>query len=329
MVVIVSVALAVAGCGNKPVATVGGLKITEAELNDRLIKTAGDDVLRSMIDRQLLRQAAKDRGIEVTEEELGQEIEQAKAQYGTEEQFQQFLAANNLSEEEWQNEVEIMVLARKLALHGVDPSEEDLRAFFEENRDEFRRPATVSLSEIVVGSEEDAREVMQELGSGDASFTDLASRYSLASSRQTGGERPEMPIDAINDDTVKQIATSLPVGEVSDPVQIGESWIIFKVRDRQPAREATFESDRERIEEQYEMAHANSLQEILEEQLKKTNVNVVDPRFQDLNAEYSGVPDEIPQFGAEGAEGGAMPMEGHEGHDHGPLPETPASPDSE
>jgi len=330
VVAIVSVILAVAGCGNKPVATVGGVKITETELNDRLVKTAGEDVLRSMIDRELLRSAASDKGIELTEEELAKEIEEAKSQYGGEEKFQQFLAANNLSEDEWQSEVQVMVLARKLALHGVNPSEEDLKAFFEQNREGFRQPATVLLSEIVVNSIEDATKVQEELAAGEASFADMVSRYSVGRTREMGGEWPETPIDRIGQPEIKQVAQNLPVGEVSDPVQIGESWVIFKVRDRKEGREASFETDRERIEEQYKMSNANSLSDILKDQMKKTNVNIVDPRFQELNADYAGMPEEIPQFGAEGANGDATPVpDGAEAPDAPEAPATPAESDGE
>ncbi len=306
-------------------ATVGGVKITETEFSDRVMKAFGEDILRSMIDRELIRQAANDKGIEITEEEMTKELADAKAQYGPEEQFQQFLAANDLSQEEWEEEVGMMALAKRLALDGVQPTEEQLRAFFEQNKAQFAQPATVSLSEIIVASEEDAQKVQQELAAGEASFADLASRYSLATTRETGGERPEMPIDRISQPEIKQVAQSLPVGQVSDPIEAGGSWVILKVRDRTQGREASFDTDRERIDEQYKMANANSLRDILDEQAKKTTVTIVDPRFSGLNEVYTAMPDEIPQFGVEGgAPGGDQPLP-----DAPAAPEAPATPDSE
>lgn len=310
-----AIILTVAGCGNAPVATVGGVKITESEFNDQLIKAFGEDVLRGMIDRELIRQAAADRGIELTEEEIAQEIEQAKSQYQTEEQFQQSLAARDLSQEEWEEEVRTIALARKLALHGVEPTEEELRAFYEEHREQLGQPATVSFSEIVVASKEDAQKVLEELEGGDASFADLANRYSLSNTRTAGGERGEMPIEAITHPEIKEAATSLPIGEVSEPIEWGGSWMILKVRDRKEARAASLEADREQIVEQYRMANANSLRDILAEQMKKTNVNIVDPRFQRLNEVYTTMPEEIPQFGAEG--------------EQAPLPDAPVVPEVE
>ncbi len=318
-VAVVTIGATIAGCGNNPVATVGGVKVTETEFNDRLVQAFGSDVLRSMIDRELIRQAAEDKGIELTEEELARKIEEAKQQYESEEQFQQFLAARDLSEEEWKEDVKVVALAEKLALQGVDPTEEDLKQFLEEHKRQFARPATVSLSEIVVSSKEEAQEVLQELESADASFADLASRYSLKNTRERGGERPEMPISRI-EPFLRGAATSLPVGDVSDPIEANGSWYIIKVRDRQQAREASFETDRERIEQAYKRANANSVADILKEQMKKTNVNIVDPRFQQLNEVYTVAPDEVPQFGAEG---GATPAPTTP---EGAAPQTPVPP---
>lgn len=301
--VVFAVIAIVAGCANKPVAIVDGVKITEAEFNQRLLETAGRDVLRDMIDRELLRQAAAEAGIEVTEEELDAEIEKAKQQIGGEELFQQWLAGREITEERWREHVRFALLTRKLALKDVKYTEEDLKKFFEENKERFAHPAMVSISEIVVASKQDAEEVMAELKKG-TSFGDLARRYSLAPTRERGGERPEMPIDQIPIPAIREAAQSLPIGKVSDPIPAEGQWYIMMVRDRKPAREASFTADRQVIEEQYQLQHARPLQEILKEQIAKANVRVLHPLLQDLNEIYTPVPTEMPQFGTENAQPG-------------------------
>lgn len=295
----------VAGCGNSPVAVVSGVKITEAEFNERLMEAAGRDVLRDMIDRELLRQAATEAGIEITEEELNAEIEKAKQEIGGEEAFGQWLAGREITEERWREHVRFALLTRKLALKDVKYTDADLKKFFEENKQAFAHPATVSISEIVVASKEDADEVMAELKKEGASFGDIARRYSLSPTRDAGGERPEMPIDQIPIPAIRQAAQSLPIGEVSAPMEAEGQWYIMKVRDRKPARPASFEADRETIEEQYQLQNARPLQEILKEQIAKANVRVLAPSLQDLNQVYTPVPSEMPQFGTEGGEPGA------------------------
>jgi len=225
-----------AGCGNSPVAVVDGVKITEREFTDRLISTFGHDMLRDMIDRELLRQAAADAGIEITEEQLDQEIQQAKAQFDSEEQFNQWLASRNLTQDEWREHVRMMMITRALALKDVQYTEEDLKKFFEENKERFARPALVSLSEIVVNSRADAEEVLAELKKGETSFGDLARRYSLSpATKDRGGERPEMPIDNIPIESIREVARSLPIGQASEPIAAEGQWYIIRPRTHQAA----------------------------------------------------------------------------------------------
>lgn len=296
VIAVVSVAV-IAGCGPGPVATIDGVKITDQELNERLVKSFGHDVLRDMIDRELLRQAARDRGIEVTDEELQEELDRAMEQFPSEEMYHQWLASRDMSQDEWEDHVKMAVLTRKLATHDVDPSEDELRAFYEEHRERFREPAMVAYGEIVVSTEDDAREVIAELERGEASFADLARQYSMAPSRDVGGERREMPIDAIPITEVREIVRTLPIGEVSDPIPAEGQWYIVTVRDRQDERQIEWDADRDRILEAYQMAHAGDFREILREQIQKTRVNILDPRFQGLSEVYTPIPDELPQFG--------------------------------
>lgn len=293
------------GCGNSPVAVVDGVKITQSEFEDRMVQVAGQDVLQDMIDRELIKVAAAEADIEVTEEELNEEIERTKSQFPTEEGFNQWLASRDLTLEQWREHVKTIMLSRELALKDVNPSEEELKAFFEENRERYGRPATVSYSEIVVSSREDAREVLQELKSGDASFEDVARRYSLSPTRQRGGEQPEMPYSRINIEPVREAAKALPLGEVSDPIEAEGQWYVIKVRDRKAARDASWEQDRAMVEEHYRATHARELRDILHEQLEKTRVKVLDPRFEALNEYYTPMPDEVPQFGEQGPQSGA------------------------
>jgi len=300
-VIVLAMVATVAGCGNSPVAVVDGVKITEKQFNDRLVSMAGHDVLRDMIDRELIRQAAADAGIEITEEQLDSEIQEAKAQFDSEEQFNQWLAGRNVTQDEWREHVRMMMITRALALKDVQYTDEDLRRFFEENKDRFARPALVSLSEIVVNSEEDAREVLAELEKGETSFGDLARRYSLSpTTKDRGGERPEMPIDNIPIEPIREAARTLPIGHASEPIAAEGQWYIIMVRDRKPAREGSWEEDHELIKEQYELANARPLEDILKEQIRTSNITIVDPRFQDLNEIYTALPSEMPQFGAEG-----------------------------
>jgi len=301
--VILAVVVGIAGCGNSPVAVVNGVRITESEFNKRLVRNFGRDTLSDMIDRQLIKQMAEEEGLTVSEEDLNKEIEETKKQFPTEQDFIRWLASRNMSEEEWREALKMAMLTRELALKDVKYAEKDLKAFFNEHKDRYAVPTLVSLSEIVVASSKDAQEVLAEIKKGEASFGDLARVYSLAPyTKARGGKRREdTPLERVMPQPIRVAANKLAVGEVSDPIPAEGQWYIVKLDDRKPAREAGWEKDKDRVKRDYEGAHAKPLRSLLDDAIEKSNVQIVDPRFQELNEIYMPVPTDMPEFGPAGA----------------------------
>lgn len=293
------------GCSNSPVAIVNNVRITRAQFQQRMIAAVGRDILKDMIDRELIRQAAEQAGIVVNEEELAQEVARAKEGFPSEEAFQQFLVTRGITEEDWIDEVRMALIARQLTVKDVKYTEQDLRNFFKEHKDRYRLPLRVSLSEIVVATKADADQVMAELKKDPSKFADLARVYSLSPyTKARGGKRPEdYPVDAIQIPEIRRVVSTLPIGQISNPIRVSmngeEQWYILRVDDRKPPREGSFEKDKEQIIRDYQSVHARPLSEIIREAAQKSNVVVLDPRFQDLNEIYSSAPANLPSFGAQ------------------------------
>jgi len=55
------------------------------------------------------------------------------------------------------------------------------------------------------------------------------------------------------------------------------------------------------VKRDYEGAHAKPLRSLLDDAIEKSNVQIVDPRFQELNEIYMPVPTDMPEFGPAGA----------------------------
>ena len=279
------------------------MRITEAEFNERMVKAVGKDILKDMIDRQLLQQAADAAGIVVDETEFQQEVELAKQSFGSEEAFQGFLTGRSLTEEDWLAEVHMALVARELMHKDVTVTDEALRAFFAEHKDRYSLPVRVSVSEIVVATKADADEVLAQLKQDPDKFSDLARVYSLSPiTKSRGGKRPEdMPVDHIQSPEVRALVTSLGIGEISDAMRVAlgedEQWYILRVDDRKAARLGDFDQDKEQIERDYKSVNATPLPEILKAQAEQSNVVIIDPRFQALNEFYSSVSPDIPSFG--------------------------------
>ena len=162
------------GCTNSPVAIVNDVRITEAEFNKRMVSAVGAEILKDMIDRQLLQQAAEAAGVTVDETEFQQEVERAKQGFPSEEAFQQFLTSRGMVPEDWLGEVRMALVARELTLKDVTVTDEALKAFFAEHKDRYNLPVRVSISEIIVATKADADEVLAQLKENPDKVADLA-----------------------------------------------------------------------------------------------------------------------------------------------------------
>ena len=77
--------------------------------------------------------------------------------------------------------------AGEKALAGVTVSDAEARAYYDENKEQFNQGETVNASHILVDSEEKARAIYEEIGSGAKTFEDAAKEYSSCPSKENGG----------------------------------------------------------------------------------------------------------------------------------------------
>ncbi|WP_223254486.1 peptidylprolyl isomerase [Bacillus sp. HNG] len=125
-------------------------------------------------------------------------------------------------------------------------TDDEVKTYFEENKDSFAQPEQVQASHILVDDEGTANEVATKLADG-ADFAELAKEYSKDTANAgAGGElgyfgKGEMVADFEN------AAFSLGIDEISDPVKTEYGYHIIKVTDKKEAKEATFEENKDSI----------------------------------------------------------------------------------
>ena len=132
------------------------------------------------------------------------------------------------------------------ALAGVRVSDEEVRRFYEENKDKMNSAGTVNASHILVDSKERAEEIRQKILSGQISFEEAARNYSACPSREEGGNLgdfgPGQMVPAF-----EEAAFALAVGEISQPVQTDFGFHLIRVNSRNAATTPSFEQVREEI----------------------------------------------------------------------------------
>lgn len=117
-------------------------------------------------------------------------------------------------------------MAMNKALADVTVTDEDAKKYYDENKDAFAVPPTVSARHILVDTEEEANKVKEEIDNG-LSFADAAMKYSKCPSKEQGGNLGEFSKGMMVPEFEKA-SFEAEVGVISAPVktQFGYHLII-------------------------------------------------------------------------------------------------------
>ncbi|MFZ7104930.1 MAG: peptidylprolyl isomerase [Peptococcaceae bacterium] len=230
------------------VATVDGEKISKDDLYESLVSQSGGQALDMLITEKIIDLEALKKNIAISEDDIAQELEKAKSYYGGDDAFNQALAAAGLSLDSIRGDLESNIKVRKLLEPYITITDEEMQAFFEENKELFNVAEQVKASHILVNTQEEAAEIKDKLALGE-DFARLAKEYSVDyTNNEQGGElgfikRGEM-VQEFEDATF-----ALAAGEISDPVETEYGYHIIKVAEKVAAQEAVYDESKEEVKE--------------------------------------------------------------------------------
>ncbi len=234
-------------------------------------------VLQELVDRQLLLQEAKAKGISVTPEAVQAAVTHLKAEY-QDGRFQEALSLGRVSEPEFERKTAERLTVEKLVdevvYQRVAVTEEELQGYLDSHAEEFQEPEQVHAAQIVVKELEDARRLRDELHRG-AKFGDLARAHSLSADARLGGDLGWFPRGVMPPE-FDAVAFSLQPGQISDVVTSEYGFHLFKVLERRPARKKDLaqvrrEVERRLLRDKKEKAQAAFVQALREHASIRTN----------------------------------------------------------
>lgn len=187
------------------------------------------------------------------------------------------------NDEEYRNQLEIMkkdLLIQagvKKVLDTVTVNDDDVKSYYDNNKDMFKSEETVNAKHILVESKEKAEEILEKINNG-ISFEDAALEFSSCPSSNQGGSLGEFGRGRMVPE-FENAAFELAVGEVSGPVQTQFGYHIIKVEGK------TEPSIRE-----YDEVKAMIASNLLHEKQNKAYINFVNDLKEDYKVEtYSFV----------------------------------------
>ena len=214
-----------------------GASAPTPEQLDALRKT----ILQGLVDRMLLLQEAKARGITLTEAEVDQRVAKLKADWPAEE-FKALLAQRQQTMDELRADAIAQLTQERLFHDVVYPrvavTEEEIRADVDAHPERSQEPEQVHAAQIVVKELDEAKEIRSQLRNG-AKFADLARERSLSADAKAGGDLGWFP-RGVMPEAFDQVAFSLGAGQISDVVPTDYGFHIFKVLESAPPGRRTW-----------------------------------------------------------------------------------------
>lgn len=133
-------------------------------------------------------------------------------------------------------------------LLGISVDKDEIKKFYEDNKEKFKKPESAVASHILVDSEEKANEVLQEIENG-TSFEEAAKKYSSCPSKAQGGNLGEFTRGKMVPE-FEEAAFAMEVGATSEPVKTQFGYHIIKLTDKKEESLNTFEEVENQINQQ-------------------------------------------------------------------------------
>jgi peptidyl-prolyl cis-trans isomerase C len=235
-----------------------GQQVPEAQMG--MMK---NQVLESLIDRELLFQETKKKGIKIDPTDVADEFQKIKQRYDKPGEFEQLLSNMGLAESDVQRQIErgmaIQQLIDKEVRAKITMGDEEVKSYYEANPQLFQQPEQVKASHILIKVNADAPqeekdkarkkiESVQKKAKKGEDFATLAKTYSEGPSGPNGGDlgyfRRGQMVKPFED-----AAFNLNPNETSDIVETQFGYHLIKVVDKKPAQTVAYADVKEQLSE--------------------------------------------------------------------------------
>lgn len=270
----IGIADAVATVNGEPIPRAELDRIVAAQLHQGRFQDGGEvaperraavrqQVLEALITQRVLLQRAAAAGVQIEPEAVDAMIDEVQRQFRTEQEFLIVLGEQGLDLEDFrvelENQIKIERLIDREVESAVSVTEDEVRAFYDQNPQSFQQGEQITARHILFTSDtleteadRDAAERRLEAIRADivagADFGDMAREHSQGPSGPSGGDlgvfgRGQMVTE------FEAVAFGLAVGEVSEVFETAFGFHIVQVTDRIEAATIRFDEAEPRIVE--------------------------------------------------------------------------------
>ena len=240
------------------------------------------DLLRDLIDQQLLLQKAQELGI-TADTELVKRLDDLRKQMHADsmEDLEKAAEAQGISFEDFKQNMKNNILTQRVIGQEVGGhitvSSQEIQQYYDQHKSELQRPEQVRLSEILISTQTTAvknekgettlpdtpspdvvaqaqakaNQVYEMLKKG-GNFDDLAKKYSNGPTSSIGGDLEYFKRGTLSKELETQVF-SLKAGEYTEPVRTNQGFVILKVTEHQSGGIPPLKDVENQIQEQIYM----------------------------------------------------------------------------
>jgi len=162
-------------------------------------------------------------------------------------------------------------------------SDDDLKKFYEQNKDKFKTGEQVRASHILVKTEKEAKDILAQIKAG-GKFEELAKKNSVDSSAAQGGDLGWFGKGSMVP-AFEQAALALKEGQVSDVVKSDFGYHIIKLTGKRPAGIRPFEEVKDQIKAAIMPSKQQEIFQKIKEDLKKgAKINIKEDVLNSMGA---------------------------------------------
>lgn len=137
-------------------------------------------------------------------------------------------------------------LAIRETMKGVEVSDEEVKAYYDTNRQQFKKGATVSAKHILTDAEDKCQTILDSILHGEKTFEDAAKEFSTCPSGARGGDLGQFGRGQMVKE-FEDVAFAAEIGEVKGPVKTQFGYHLIKVENKNEESVASFEEVKETI----------------------------------------------------------------------------------
>lgn len=205
----------------------------QGEQLERKIVSMKSDLLNRLIEDRLILQEAKKSGVKVDSNRVKAKLDQIRARFATEAEFQESLTRQGLT----LSDIEVRIKDQLLMYEVIESKVRsritvnpvEVTDFYDKNIDEFRLAQERKLEVMITEDKNLANQIYDSLKAG-TDIRQLAEKHKISLNNLAVVRNGQLRKD------IEDMVFSMSVGEASKPVKIEDKHYVFKLTGITPAR---------------------------------------------------------------------------------------------